>query len=140
MPGKQSEFRNKEIQRDTGNFRGDTDVRHVDGGGGFVGACIHQSYHVICLNVCCLFYVSQLFLNLSTCVLSHVQLLVTLWTVACQVPLSIGFFQARTLEWVAISSSRESSQPRDQTYDSCISCIGRLVLYHQCHWGGPYDP
>ena len=26
-----------------------------------------------------------------------------------------GIFQARTLEWVAISSSRGSSQPRDQT-------------------------
>ena len=44
-------------------------------------------------------------------------------TVACQVPLSIG----RILEWVAISSSRGSYQPRDQT---CISCIGRQILYH----------
>ena len=32
--------------------------------------------------------------------------------------------QARILEWVAISSFRESSQPRDQT---CNSCLGRLV-------------
>ena len=31
-----------------------------------------------------------------------------------------GVFQARILEWVAISSSRGSSWPRDQT---CISCI-----------------
>ena len=31
------------------------------------------------------------------------------------------------LEWVAISSSRGSSQPRDQTY---VSCIGRWILYH----------
>ena len=31
---------------------------------------------------------------------------VTLWTVARQAPLSMGFFQARILEWVAISSSR----------------------------------
>ena len=29
-----------------------------------------------------------------------------------------GIFQARIMEWVAISSSRESSQPRDQTYIS----------------------
>ena len=28
-------------------------------------------------------------------------------------------FQARTLEWVAISSSREASRPRDQTRVSC---------------------
>ena len=35
--------------------------------------------------------------------------------------------QARVLEWVAISFSRGSSQTRDQT---CISCIGRRILYH----------
>ena len=37
-----------------------------------------------------------------------------------------GIFQARVLEWVAISSSRESSQPRDGT---CASCIGKRILY-----------
>ena len=34
-----------------------------------------------------------------------------------------GIFQARVLEWVAISFSRGSSQPRDQTQVSCI--VGR---------------
>jgi len=32
-----------------------------------------------------------------------------------------GIFQARILEWVAISFSRGSSQPRDQTQVSCIA-------------------
>ena len=32
-----------------------------------------------------------------------------------------GIFQAGILEWVAISFSRGSSQPRDQTYNSCKS-------------------
>ena len=32
-----------------------------------------------------------------------------------------GIFQARILEWIAISFSRESSQPRDQTWVSCIA-------------------
>ena len=36
-----------------------------------------------------------------------------------------GVSQARILEWVAISFSRGSSRPRDQTRVSCISCIGR---------------
>ena len=36
-------------------------------------------------------------------------------------------FQARILEWVAISFSRGSSQPRDRTQ---VTCIGRQVLYH----------
>ena len=34
-----------------------------------------------------------------------------------------GIFQARILEWVAISFSRRSSQPRDQTQVSCV--VGR---------------
>ena len=51
---------------------------------------------------------------------------VTQWTLAHQYPLSMGFFQARTLQWVAVSYSRGSSPPRDQTY---ISCIGRQILY-----------
>ena len=38
--------------------------------------------------------------------------------------------QARILDWVAISYSRGSSQPRDQTCISCISCIGGWILYH----------
>ena len=41
-----------------------------------------------------------------------------------------GILQARILESVAISSSRGSSQPKDQTYISCISCTGRWILYH----------
>ena len=45
--------------------------------------------------------------------LKHVQLFVTLWSVAHQAPLSMGILQARILEWVAMPSSRGSSQPRD---------------------------
>ena len=41
-----------------------------------------------------------------------------------------GILQARILEWVAISCSRGSSQPRDETGVSYVSCIGRQVLYH----------
>ena len=48
-----------------------------------------------------------------------------------------GVFQARILEWVAISSSRGSSGPRDRTHVSCVSCIGRWVLYQLSHWGSP---
>ena len=36
-------------------------------------------------------------------------------------------FQARILEWVAISFSRGSSWPRDQTCVFCVSCIGRQI-------------
>ena len=47
----------------------------------------------------------------------------TPWTVTCLVLLSVGILQARILEWVAMPSSRGSSQPRDQTRVSYVSCI-----------------
>ena len=46
----------------------------------------------------------------------HTKSLQSCWTlVAHQAPLSMGILQARILEWVAMSSSRGSSQPRDWT-------------------------
>ena len=42
-----------------------------------------------------------------------------------------GILQARILEWVAISFSRESSRPRDQTCGSCIA--GRIFITEP--WG-----
>ena len=57
---------------------------------------------------------------MCACVLSCNQFFALLWTVACQAPLSMGIFQARILEWVAMPSSRESSRPRGGT---CVSCI-----------------
>ena len=53
--------------------------------------------------------------------------------------------QARTLEWIAMPSSRESSlqgifpTSRDRTHISSVSCIGRWVqhatfqMVHECH-------
>ena len=47
----------------------------------------------------------------------------------CSPPVSSvhGIFQARILEQVAISFSRDSSQPRERTR---ISCTGRQILNH----------
>ena len=45
-----------------------------------------------------------------------------------------GILQARTLEWVAVPSSRGSSRPRDRNCISCVSCTGRRVLYHWATW------
>ena len=55
----------------------------------------------------------------------------SLWPMDCSPPGSPvhGISQARILRWVAISFSKGSSQPRDQTH---ISCIGRQIpLSHQ---------
>ena len=44
-----------------------------------------------------------------------------LWTVARQAPLSMVILQAGMLEWVAMGSSKGSSQPRDRTLVSHIA-------------------
>ena len=50
-----------------------------------------------------------------------------------------GILQARILEWVAVSSSRGSSRPRDQTLVSYVSCTGRQIIYHYTTWEAFFD-
>ena len=50
-----------------------------------------------------------------------------------------GIFQARILEWAAISISRGSSRPRDGTRVSCVCCVGRQILYHCTTLGSPWQ-
>ena len=65
------------------------------------------------------------FLKVKVKFLSHIWLFATPWTIAYQSGNPHGILQARILEWVAISFSRGSSRPRDQTRVSCVSCTGR---------------
>ena len=46
-----------------------------------------------------------------------------------------GVLQARILEWVAMSSSRESSWSQNLNH---VSCIDRWILYHWVTWGAPF--
>ena len=76
------------------------------------------------------------------CVCSVIQLCPTLWNPTdCSPPDSSvhGLSQERIPEWVAISFSRGSSWPRDWNHLSCISCIGRQILYHCATWESPLD-
>ena len=41
-----------------------------------------------------------------------------------------GILQTKILEWAAMPSSRGSPLLRDGIRVSCISCIGRQILYH----------
>ena len=63
--------------------------------------------------------------------LSRVQLFETPWTVARQAPLSMGFSRQEYWSGLPFPSPGDSSQPRDRTCVSCVSCIGRWIL---CHW------
>ena len=48
-----------------------------------------------------------------------------------------GIFQARIIEWVAISYSRGSSRPRNRSHVSCVSCTGRWILLPPHYLGSP---
>ena len=79
-------------------------------------------------------YLSFIAFTIPGCV--HTQSCSTLYDpMHCTPPSSPAnrIFQARILEWVAISSSKESSWHRDKVHVSCISCIScidRQILYH----------
>ena len=74
---------------------------------------------------------------MNVCAYIVVELLSCVWLFCdpmdCNPPGSSvhGIFQARILEWVAISFSRGSSPPRDRTP---VSCIDRWILYHRAPW------
>ena len=61
--------------------------------------------------------------TLCLCSVAQSRLTVTPWTVCSPPGSSVhGIFQARILEQVAISSSRGSSRPSDQTQESTCQC------------------
>ena len=78
--------------------------------------------------------ISRGWVVVCVCTYSVVSDFATPW--ACSPPGSSvhGIFQARMMEWVAISYSEGSSRPRDQTHVSHVSCIGRQILYLWATW------
>ena len=68
--------------------------------------------------------------------LSCVQLFAAPGTAACQAPLSMGFPSKN----MGVSSHfllQGSTQPRDGTHVSCVSCIAGGFFTAE-HWGSPY--
>ena len=64
------------------------------------------------------------------CAAAQSCLTVSPWTVACQTPLSVGFSRQEYWSRLPCLLPGDLPDPGDQT---CSSCIGRQVLYHQCH-------
>ena len=73
------------------------------------------------------------------CVLSRfscIQLFATPWTVAHQAPLSMGF--SRQEYWSGLPFPPPGDLPNTGIKPGLlVSCIGRGVLYHECHLGSP---
>ena len=83
------------------------------------------------LFLCCSFFPLLLPCRAVLSRFSPVQLFATLWTVAHQDLLFMGF--SRQEYWsglLSLEGSRGSSQPMDSTCVSSVSCIGRWVLYN----------
>ena len=80
-----------------------------------------------------LLVLGQYFLVILGHLCMRAQLCLSVTPMDCSPPGSSvhGIHLARILEWVAIPFSRGFSQPRDQTYISCVSCIGRQILYRR---------
>ena len=82
----------------------------------------------------------QCLLCLCVCVplLGCVQLNRTLWTVACQAPLFIGFSRQEYWSGLPFPSPEDLPNPGIKPKSpACISCIGRQVLSHLSHLGSP---
>ena len=63
---------------------------------------------------------------------SHIQLFATLWTIAHQAPLSMGF--SRQEHWSELSCPPPGHLPNLWIEPvSLVCCMGRQVLYHWCH-------
>ena len=75
------------------------------------------------------------------CACSVVSDSATPWTVTHQAPFVHRFFSGKnTGVGFHFSSCRGSSQPRDQTQVSCISCLGRQFLYQYSDLGSHLSP
>ena len=61
---------------------------------------------------------------------SHVRLFATLWTIACQAPLFMGF--SRQVYWSGFPLPSPGIEPT-----SHVSCISRRLLYRWHHLGSP---
>ena len=79
---------------------------------------------LVCLALC-LIYSCLLCVHAKS--LSHVWLSATLWTVACQAPLSLGF--PRQEYWNELSFPSPGME-----LVSLVSCLGRQILYHWETW------
>ena len=70
----------------------------------------------------------------SACLLSRVRLFATPWTVACQAPLSVGFPRQEYWSGLPFPSPGDLPDPGIKPRLSCISCIGRQILYYCSTW------
>ena len=81
--------------------------------------------------------------SVSVCMLSRfsrVWLFETLWTVAHQVPVSLGFSRQEYWSGLPCPATRNFPDLGLEPSSLLVSCIGRQVHYHEHHLGSPELP
>ena len=76
--------------------------------------------------------------RLCVCMLNHVWLFFTPWTVAHQAPLSMGFPRQEYWSWLPFPPPGDLLDSGIKPV-SCVSCIGGWLLYHCATCGKPKD-
>ena len=71
------------------------------------------------------------------CLFSCVRFFATLWTIARQASLSMGFSRQEYCSGLPCPPPGDLLDPGIKPISLYISCIGRQVLYHWCHQGSP---
>ena len=72
--------------------------------------------------------------NIVACVLKSGRLLATLWTVACQAPLSLEFSRQEFRSGLPFPPPRDLPHSEIKLESAVAACIGRQVLYHGATW------
>ena len=83
--------------------------------------------------VCCLEFESYTFL-IYFYVCSVVPNSVTLWTVACQAPLSVQFSRQEYWSRLPFPTPEDILDPEINPTSPVSHCIGRQILYHFTTW------
>ena len=79
---------------------------------------------------------SQVWLRVLSC-FSHVWVFMTLWTVACQAPLSMGIFRQEC--WSGLLCPSPGYLPNSETEPASLCLMHcRWILYRLSHRGGPW--
>ena len=63
---------------------------------------------------------------------------VTLWTVVCQLPLSMGFSRQDYWRGLLRPPPGDLPNPGSEPMSLYVSCTGRQVLLYSCHLGSPH--
>ena len=92
----------------------------------------HPLYVCVCVCVCIHIYT---YTHLCPCTQSC--LFVTPWTIAHQTPLSMGFSRQEEWSGLPFSFSRETFQPRDQTWIRAFIIFIDTKLSSKCPWPLP---